>query len=200
VGSGCSGYRQPSWFAALLLCGTVLAAPATAIDRLVDVRRSTVTIHVFLESPNGPLADQHIIRAPLSEGTFDETIPHFQIVIDGTRLRVLDAARPAAERRQVQSRMLGPDVLDIDRFRWISFHSVTIEQRGTDRWLVHGELGLRGTVRPLAMTVARTKGRYQGSATVKQSDFGIMPVSAGVIQVKDDVQVDFDIAVTNRPA
>lgn len=198
--SGCSGCRHPSSLAAFVLFGIGLAIPVTAADRLVDVRRSTITIHVFLEPSIVPLADHHVIQAPLSEGTFDDTIPHFQVVIDGTRLRVVDGERPAAERRQVQSRMLGPEVLDINRFRWISFHSVTIEQRGPDQWFVHGELGLRGTVRPLAATVVRKGSRYQGSATMRQSDFGIAPVSVGATRVKDEVQIEFDVAVTNRPA
>ena len=54
--------------------------------------------------------------------------------------------------------MLGRDVLDVDRFRWISYHSVTIEPLAVDQWVVHGELGLHGTVRPLTMNVTRERG------------------------------------------
>jgi hypothetical protein len=185
---------------AALACGIGLSGPGWAADRLIDIRRSTITVRVFVESPVGALPDHYIIQSPLSEGTFDESIPHFQIVIDGNRLRVLAPERLAAERQQVQSRMLGPDGLNIDRYRWISFHSVTIERRTADQWLVNGELGLRGTVRPLTVPVIRTGNRYRGSVTVKPADFDIAAATllAPFAKLKDDVQIDFDIAVTTR--
>ena len=45
-------------------------------------------------------------------------------------------------------------------------------------------------------------GRYKGSVTVRQSDFGIVPLSiaGGAIKVNDEVTIDFDILVTNRLA
>src|SRR5262245_15013077 len=187
---------------AVATCILGVAAPGSPAERLVDLRRSTVTVRVFASGVVNPLDDQHIIRAPLAEGTFDDAIPHFQIVIDGSRLRVVDPGRSGRQRRQIQERMLGPEVLDINRFRWISFHSVTIEQRSMDQWVVHAELGLHGTVRPLTMNVIREGGRYKGSVTVKQSDYGIVPVrlAGGVVTVKDDIEVDFDIVVTSRLA
>jgi hypothetical protein len=187
---------------AVIICILGVAAPGFPSERLVDLRRSTVTLRVFASGVVNPLDDQHRIRAPLSEGTFDDAIPHFQIVIDGSRLRVVDPGRSEKERRQIQERMLGPEVLDIKRFRWISFHSVTIEPRSTDQWIVHAELGLHGTVRPLTMNVIRERGRYKGSVTVKQSDYGIVPVriAGGLVTVRDDIEVDFDIVVTNRLA
>jgi hypothetical protein len=38
-------------------------------------------------------------------------------------------------------------------------------------------------------------GHYSGSATLRQSDFGIKPVAAagGAIKVKDEVRVEFEI-------
>lgn len=46
----------------------------------------------------------------------------------------------------------------------------------------------------------RTQTRYRGSATIKQADFGIKPISigGGTIKVKDEVKIDFDI-VTRQP-
>ena len=122
--SGVARHR-PVALMATVIWGLGLAAPGSAAEHLIDTRRSTVTVHVFAPAVADALADHHLIQAPLSEGTLDNAIPHFQIVIDGSRLRVLDPGRSARERRQLQSRMLGPDVLDVNRFRWISFHSVT---------------------------------------------------------------------------
>lgn len=188
-----------------VLCGTVLsgvsvAADAVAAERLIDIRRSTVTVRVATPGATPALERRYLIVAPLSEGTFDEAVPHVQLVIDGRRLRVVDGGRSNAERRQVQSRMLSHDVLDVDRFRWISFHSVTIEQRSGEQWLVHGELGMHGTVRPLTVPLTRAGARFKGSATVTQSDYGIVPVSlaGGIVTVRDDIQIEFDIVVSRR--
>jgi hypothetical protein len=40
---------------------------------------------------------------------------------------------------------------------------------------------------------------YRGSATLKQTDFGIKPISigGGMVKVKDEVKIDFDFA--SRP-
>jgi len=39
--------------------------------------------------------------------------------------------------------------------------------------------------------------RYRGSATLKQTDFGITPVTVagGTVKVKNEVKVEFDIAL-----
>jgi hypothetical protein len=44
-------------------------------------------------------------------------------------------------------------------------------------------------------------GRYRGEAKIQQRDFGIEPirVAGGTIQVKDELKIEFDIAVSDRP-
>jgi hypothetical protein len=189
--------------AAIILCGLGLARSGSAEDRLIDTERSTVTVRVFKAGPFRAIADDPVvIQAPLAEGTFDAAVPHVSIVIDTRRMRVLDPGLSAQDREQVQARMLGPDVLDVQRFRRIHFHSVTIEHLGGARWLARGELELRGQIRPFNVNVSAQNGRYTGRATVKQSDFGIVPISiaGGTVKVKDEITVDFDIAVTDQLA
>src|SRR6185436_7704870 len=123
--------------------------------------------------------------------------PHVQIVIDARRMRVLDSGLSAKDREAVQARMLGPEVLDVNRFARITFHSLAIQRVAADRWLVQGELGLHGHFNPLTVSVSLENGRYKGSATVRQSEFGITPISiaGGTVKVKDEVKIDFDIAI-----
>jgi polyisoprenoid-binding protein YceI len=123
-------------------------------------------------------------------------------VIDARRLRVVDPGRSAKDRESLRARMLGPDVLDVKRHQWITFHSITIEPLEKGAWLVNGELELHGNIRALPVRVARENGRYQGSVTVRQSDFGITPISiaSGAVTVKDEVTIEFNILVTDRPA
>jgi polyisoprenoid-binding protein YceI len=61
---------------------------------------------------------------------------------------------------------------------------------------VRGELEMHGQTQPVSLTVVREQGRYKGSTSLKQSDFGITPISiaGGTVKVKDEIKIDFDIA------
>ena len=52
----------------------------------------------------------------------------------------------------------------------------------------------------IAVSVARENGRYTGSATLRQSEFAITPISiaGGTVKVKDEIAVDFDIVMADR--
>jgi hypothetical protein len=47
----------------------------------------------------------------------------------------------------------------------------------------------------VTLAVTRQDGRYRGTALLKQSDFGIQPISivGGTVKVKDDLKIEFDI-------
>ena len=185
-----------------VVCGLALAVPSSAEERVIDTNRSTVTVRVFKAGLFRAFADDHLIQAPLLDGSLDPAIPHVQVVIDARRMRVLDPGLSARDRQDVQARMLGPDVLDVNRFQWISFHSITIQQLDAGGWQVRGEMELHGQIRPMTVDVFLENGHYKGSATLRQSDFGIAPISimGGTVKVRDEVRVDFDIAVTERSA
>jgi polyisoprenoid-binding protein YceI len=96
--------------------------------------------------------------------------------------------------------MLGPEVLDRDRFPHICFRSVAIQRGDAGRWSVRGELEVHGQTHPVTVNVAREQGHYKGSTYLKQSDFGITPISiaGGTVKVKDEITIDFDIVTTER--
>jgi polyisoprenoid-binding protein YceI len=137
-----------------------------------------------------------VIRVPLLEGSFEPAVPHLQLSIDARRMQVLEGGSSESERRAVQARMLGADVLDVEQFPWISFHSVAIE-RSDREWRLHGELGLHGQIHPAMVLVIPGHNRYKGSTTIRQSDYGIVPVTlAGdTVAVNDEVTIDFDIVI-----
>jgi polyisoprenoid-binding protein YceI len=67
---------------------------------------------------------------------------------------------------------------------------------------IEGTLTLRGTSRPLRLQVASPgPGHFRGSATVRQTDFGIIPYSGflGALKLKDEVAVEFDIRLKEIP-
>ena len=97
--------------------------------------------------------------------------------------------------------MLGPEVLDSDRFSEIRFEASKVEQTGQDHFLVSGSLSLHGRTRPISVHVLRSNGRYHGDAVLKQRDFGITPVSVagGTVKVKDELKIEFDITSVAGP-
>jgi hypothetical protein len=49
--------------------------------------------------------------------------------------------------------------------------------------------------KPITVAVKRNGGAYVGRATLRQTDFGIKPVSAagGTVKVKNELEIDFHI-------
>ena len=63
---------------------------------------------------------------------------------------------------------------------------------------IEGTLTLHGTSRPLRLQVTSPgPGHFRGSATIRQTDFGITPYSGflGALKLKDEVAIEFDIRI-----
>jgi polyisoprenoid-binding protein YceI len=166
--------------------------------RAIDTSKSKLVIHVSKAGAFSALGDNHQIEAPISEGLVDEEARRVTFVIESQRLKVIDPPLPADKRQQVQDRMVGPDVLNVGGFPRIAFESTGVEQVGADRLAVHGQLTLHGVTRPVVVNVRSANGRYVGSATLNQKEFGITPVSiaGGTVKVKDELTIEFDVRLS----
>jgi polyisoprenoid-binding protein YceI len=91
--------------------------------------------------------------------------------------------------------MLGAEVLDLAHYPEILFRSDRVEPLKENEWTVRGSLSLHGHTHPVTIHVVRTAGHYRGRAALKQTDFGITPISVagGTVKVKDELKIDFDI-------
>jgi polyisoprenoid-binding protein YceI len=154
----------------------------------IDVDKSVLTIRVYKSGLFSAFAHDHEIRAPIQSGSFDEQKRTVEF-------KVLDPDASDNERSQVQNTMLGPKVLDPEKFPEIDFHSTSIDAAGEGKWNVHGELTLHGQTHPVKVEVAGASGSYRGSTRLRQTEFGITPVKigGGSIKVKDEVQIEFEI-------
>src|SRR5258708_39012597 len=114
-----------------VLAVSTLALVAVAVrceaqPRAIDTTRSTVTVRVFKAGLFRALADDHTIEAPLADGSLDDSAtPSVHIAVDARRMRVLDPGVAPKDRQAVEMDMLGPEVLDADRFPHIRFRSLT---------------------------------------------------------------------------
>ncbi len=192
------GRRRIAGAVALLALSVFLASTcAFAQARNIDTAHSVMTVHVFKTGLFSGFAHNHEISAPISEGTVDIGQPRVSLRVDARKLRVMDSEVSDSTRAQIQKTMEGPEVLDSEQFPEISFQSESIEAAGNQHWIVDGKLTLHGETKPVRVEVSQTGGHYKGSATVKQRDFGIKPVSiaGGTVKVKNEVKIDFDLVL-----
>lgn len=183
---------------ALVLSTFAAAAPFGAEQRPIDPDRSTVTVYVYKAGLFSAFADNHIIRAPIARGSISTDGPlAVELSVRSASLTVLDPSLSVDKRAEVQTRMLGPEVLDSTKYPDITFASTAIASVGADRWTVTGRLTIHGETRSTTFPVKQENGRYRGFAFLKQRDFGIQPISimGGTVKVKDELKVEFDIAI-----
>jgi polyisoprenoid-binding protein YceI len=68
---------------------------------------------------------------------------------------------------------------------------------------IEGSLTLNGKSQPARLQVlAPAPGKYRGSVTVRQTDFGITPYSGffGALKLRDEVTVEFEVDLTGGTA
>jgi len=181
----------------LTSCCVLLAAIATAQSVPIDTQRSSMMLKVAKAGLFSAFGHNHEIRAPIASGSVDPSARSVRLKVDARALEVLDQDLEADKRAEVQKTMHSAAVLDTARFPEIEFVSRSVEMNGEDAYRVNGDLTLHGVTRPVVVSVRRQNGRYVGTATVRQTDFGIKPVAAGggTVKVKDAVEVQFQIAV-----
>jgi len=85
---------------------------------------------------------------------------------------------------------------DVLRKQDIAFRSTRVEPGPDGRVRVEGELTIGKRANPIAFDLAGDDGRVHGTATVKQSDWGIKQFSIlfGALKVADEVTVEVDAA------
>ena len=171
-------------------------------ERPIDTDLSKLHVYVSKSGLFSGFADNHDVEAPIAEGTINESGSQVKFVIDTRRMKVLDPTLSADKRRQVQERMLGPEVLNSTRFPQITFESTSVAPAGQAQVLVSGQLSLHGVTREVSASVRKEGERYVGTCTLKQRDFGITPVSiaGGTVKVKDELKIEFDVRANTHTA
>jgi polyisoprenoid-binding protein YceI len=180
-----------------LLCVSPAAADSS-VSRKIDAANSTITVHVYKSGFLSAFAHNHEVQAPVQSGEVKESDPaSVELLVNAQKLKVLDPEISEGTRAQIQETMNGIQVLDVAHFPEIRFQSTSVEAKGPGHWIAHGNLALHGKEHPIAVEVTLKGERYRGSATLRQTDFGITPVTAagGTVKVKDEVRIEFEIAL-----
>jgi polyisoprenoid-binding protein YceI len=195
-------------FAVWLAAGAGLLVPrAQEAETLRILGTSRVTIHVGKAGAFGFVGHAHEVVAPVTGSVrldrSDLSTSEVRLSFDGASLRVTGEGEPAQDVPEVQRVMLSERVLDVSRYPTIHFHSRRVTTTGTSgtsvSLSVEGELSLHGVTKPCVVPVHVTwrdgSLTAEGTTTIKQSDFGIQPVTGagGTIRVKDALEVSFAV-------
>jgi len=167
---------------------------ALAAPRPIDSAGSKITVFVGKAGAFSAFGHDHEVSAPVASGTVDTEARRVEFTVRSASMKVLDPKVSDKDREEIQKNMVGPEVLDVEKYPEIRFRSTTGEQ-SAGSWTVKGELTLHGQTQPVTVTVKEQSGHYVGSAKIKQTDFGIKPVkvAGGTVKVKDELRIDFDI-------
>jgi polyisoprenoid-binding protein YceI len=178
-----------------ILCLCLSGQSLSAQEEPIDATRSKITIHVGKAGLFAAAGHEHQVSASISQGAIDESSPgRVWFRIDARALTVL----PERDQVEVQATMQ-QKVLQSEQFPEIRFQSTNVQKLATDHWKVEGNLTLHGQTRPVAADVHHAASGYEGKSTIKQTDFGIQPVTVagGAVKVKNELAIEF--AIVTKP-
>ena len=198
------------WLFAAAFGATTVGQASLATWR-VDPATSHVTIHVGKAGVFSFVAGHtHEVTGPIEAGAveFDSDDParsQVQLSIATAALEVSPIGEPSGDAPKVQETMAGPKVLDVATYPHITFDSTSasVDRRDgpTLDLRLSGRLTIRNVTQPVTALVhvqlTDSGLTADGTFTIKQTAFGISPVSvAGVVAVKDALDIAFSIVAS----
>jgi polyisoprenoid-binding protein YceI len=189
-------------------CATFLRVAAQEQIYTLDPARSRILVQVGKTGAFGFMAHNHEVEASRVSGrvAFNATDParsSVSLEIDTASLRVTGKGEPAGDVAEVQQTMAGPKVLDVAQFPRIAFASREVAATGhsSDGLTLRsaGNRTLHGVTKPHTVTVTASMTGDEivarGTTTVKQTEYGMKPVTAGggTVRVKDELAVSFTV-------
>jgi polyisoprenoid-binding protein YceI len=196
-----------------VLLGAVGAAHAA--EWRVETARSVLAVNVFRAGALSSQLHDHRFAPTRWNASlkFDPQRPSaaaLQVSVDAASLRDVETSLKEKDREGAEHEMLGPKVLDVQRFPLVRFElqHLQVDQQSPDGQLLGtltGWLELHGQRRPLTVPVHVRWDANQldasGAVTFKQSDFGIKPYKKllGSIAVHDEVRLEARLTATAVP-
>lgn len=200
-------WSLPLVFAATFLFAEAPPAQVAVTALKINTSASKITVKVFKSGMFSAFGDNHTITAPLASASLNTEKGSVELRFNAKDMRVVDPGSSDSKRAQVQSNMESEKVLDSARFPEIKFVSTSVakqleksssekQSHVEEKYLVHGNLTLHGTTKLVDVLVSFKNSHYSGSVKLKQTDFGITPITiaGGAIKVKDEIEIMFDIA------
>ena len=172
----------------------------------IDASQSRFSVRAFAGGLFSALAHDHTIAIREFDGETDFTYgtvepASLQMTIKAGSLAITDKIS-TNDRQKIESTMRD-EVLEVSKYPDIIFRSSEVNAtktgEGQYQARIQGEITLHGVARPLTINAQLGFGdrvlHAKGAFSLKQSSFGIKPVSVGggTIKVKDELKFTFDI-------
>jgi hypothetical protein len=167
-----------------------------AQERAIDTQQSTITIHVGKSGLLSVAAHDHTINAPISSGTIrDSPSPSIAFTVHTAGMTLKPDPKVDAKTQASIQLDMEAMTLETKKFPEIAFRSSRIDKIGEGQWKVDGDLSLHGVTKPVSLTVKQSGESWTTRTVLKQTDYGIKPISigGGTIKVKNEVEIDFKI-------
>ncbi len=181
---------------AVLLAGVTLFAE----EKPIDTQRSTITVHVSKGGLLAMAAHEHWVNAPIASGVIDETAGRVEFIIQTASMKVRPDSKISVTTQQTIQKDMEQMTLDTAKYAEISFRSTNVQKQAEGQFKVDGTLTLHGVSKPVTVNVKRAGESWNGHTVIKQTDFGIKPISigGGTIKIKDAVDIDFAVFAAAR--
>ncbi|MCU1275247.1 MAG: hypothetical protein JWO48_2678 [Bryobacterales bacterium] len=122
---------------------------------------------------------------------------HVHLVIESGSATLEDTWPSAKDRQKIQD-YASHEMLDAQHYPELVFDSEKVTAKDTDQFMVHGQLTIRSVTKPVTVMVTRTGPlTFEGSTTLKLTDYGLKPPSAalGTVGTKDEMTFTFRLTV-----
>jgi polyisoprenoid-binding protein YceI len=170
----------------------------------LDPAKSVIQVHVSTAGALGFIGHAHLIETRIQEGKFlvypgNPGKSTVEVEIEASALQVIDPKASSKDRTEIQATMQSDRVLGVKRYPKIVFKSVKIERVEGERLRITGNLTLRSQTNLVTVEAsleeAGARLRAAGTSQLKQTAFGIRPVSAGLgtVRVQDEVKISFEV-------
>jgi polyisoprenoid-binding protein YceI len=170
---------------------------ANAQDKTIDVRQSTITVHVGKTGIFSVAGHEHTVDAPIESGALNDsdTSPGVEFRVAAAKMQLRAEGDDKKNQNEIQQTMQDK-VLESAKYPEIVFRSSTVEKAGDNQWTVMGNLTLHGATKTVQVSVKKEGSAYSGNVIIKQTDFGIQPINVGgVVKVKNELGIAFRIVV-----
>jgi polyisoprenoid-binding protein YceI len=197
--------------AALTMALGHLAGAAAPRAFAVDAEQSRALIDVGKSGGFSFAGHTHEVEAPLTGGVIhldadDASQDNVRLEFNVAAMRVTGKGESASDVPKVTATMLSAMVLDAGRYPSITFESTSVTAKGPPASLdlsVTGRLTIHGKAQtvtvPVSVTVTGDRLTAAGRFVIKQTDYGITPISVGgVIKVKNELNITFAVAARER--
>jgi len=182
--------------AAMGAAAPLLSQEKAAQERAIDTQRSAITIHVGKSGLLSAAAHEHTVNAPISSGVIVESgAPRIEFRVETAKMTVKPDSRIDPKDQATIQTHMEELVLETKKFPEIAFRSSRVQKLADGQWKVDGNLSLHGVAKAISLTVKQTGESWTTHTVIRQTDFGITPISiaGGVIKVKNEVEIDFQI-------